>query len=53
MARWLEQEERMMKNFSIIVLAQEKGEERVRGRVPFIPQEAKGEGLDQRQVLVS
>jgi hypothetical protein len=28
------------------------GEERMRGRVPFIPQEAKGRGLDQCQVLV-
>jgi hypothetical protein len=27
------------------------GEEKVRGGVPFIPLEAKGEGLDQRQVL--
>ena len=29
-----------------------KGEERMRGRVPFIPLEAKGSGLDQCQVLV-
>ena len=28
------------------------GEERMRGRVPFIPLEAKGSGLDQCQVLV-
>jgi hypothetical protein len=27
------------------------GVERMRGRVPFIPQEAKGSGLDQCQVL--
>ena len=27
------------------------GEERMRGRVPFIPQEAKGKDLDQCQVL--
>jgi hypothetical protein len=51
MAKWQEQEERMMKNFSIIVLAK-IGEERMRGRVPFIPLEAKGSGLDQCQVLV-
>jgi hypothetical protein len=42
---------RWQRNFSIIDLAK-NGEERMRGRVPFIPQEAKGRGLDQCQVLV-
>jgi hypothetical protein len=50
MARWQEQEDGTMRNFSIIELAQEKGEERMRGRVPFIPQEAKRRHLDELQV---
>ena len=48
MAKWQEQEDGIVKNFSIIVLA--RGEERVRGRVPFIPLEAKGRHLDHFQV---
>ena len=51
MARWQEQEDGNMRNFSIIELAK-IGEERMRGRVPFISLEAKGSGLDQCQVLV-
>ena len=53
MARWQGQEDGAMRNFIIIELAQEKGEEMRRLGVPFIPLEAKGEVLDQCQVLVS
>ena len=52
MARWQEQEENDEK-FQHNRVSTRKGEERMRRRVPFIPQEAKGEVLDQCQVLVS
>jgi hypothetical protein len=51
MARWQEQEESDEK-FQHNRVSKRKGEERMRGRVPFIPLEAKGSGLDQCQVLV-
>jgi hypothetical protein len=41
MARWQEQEDGAMRNFSIIELAQEKVKEMRRLGVPFIPLEAK------------
>jgi hypothetical protein len=45
MARWQEQEERMMKNFSIIVLAQEKVKKRGEERVPIYTPRGKVKAL--------
>ena len=39
-------------DFGSITVAQRMVNQKVRGRVPFIPLEAKGGGLDQCQVLV-
>jgi hypothetical protein len=52
MARWQEQGESNEK-FQHNRVSTRKGEEKVRRGVPFIPLEAKGGGLDQRQVLAS
>jgi hypothetical protein len=49
MARWQEQEKNDEK-FQHNRVSTRKGEERVRGRVPFIPLEAKGRHLDELQV---
>jgi hypothetical protein len=49
MAKWQEQEDGSEK-FQHNSVSTKIGEERVRGRVPFIPQEAKGRHLDHFQV---
>jgi hypothetical protein len=50
MAKWQEQEDGSVRNFSIISLAQRLVRKRVR-RLLFIPQEVKRRHLDECQVL--
>jgi hypothetical protein len=50
MARWQEQEDGSNEKFQHNRVSTRKGEERMRGRVPFIPLEAKEVHLDELQV---